>query len=114
MSILARPRFADVPVTRHADAGERRTVDRWPLDGRALAHESAGRGFGRRHVLRLLDGSVLGIGAASDTPLLPGTSVVISFSSPGRGTRRGMVRRCVPAGDGYRMAIIFEPVAIAA
>ncbi|MFK7960039.1 MAG: hypothetical protein AB8G96_05880 [Phycisphaerales bacterium] len=113
MSILARPRFADVPVARRTDTGERRTVDRWPLDGRALAHESAGLGFGRRHVLRLMDGSMLGIGATSGTALTPGTSVVVSFSSPGGGTRRGMVRRCVPAGDGYRLAIIFEQTAAA-
>jgi hypothetical protein len=103
MSTLARPRL--VARGLDADAAERRVQDRWALDGVATAHETGGAGFGRRHALRLLDGSPDGIGARSGSALAPGTDLVLAFSAPGGGTARGTVIRCLPDGRGYRVAI---------
>lgn len=87
---------------------ERRRTDRWPLDGVATAFELAGDGFGRTHALRLLDCSDEAIGALSDTVVRPGTTVSVGFHAPGYSARRGVVSRCRPCGDGYRVAILFE------
>ena len=87
---------------------ERRLSDRWSIDGVATAFELAGEGFGRTHTLRMLDYSTEGIGAICETVISPGTSVSIGFQSPGYPARRGMIIRCLPCGEGYRMAVIFE------
>lgn len=106
MTVLARPRFGLSSGAR-ADA-ERRINDRWTLDGAAVAYETGGVHFGRRHALRLIDGSPDGFGAMAASPLPPGTSVVIAFPAPGGGTARGTVIRCLPAGRGYRVAVRLE------
>ncbi len=106
MTVLARPRFSLHSGARAET--ERRISDRWSLDGAAVAYETGGVNFGRRHALRLSDGSPEGFGAIAMTPLPPGTSVVVGFSAPGSGTARGTVIRCLPAGRGYRVAIRLE------
>jgi hypothetical protein len=106
MSTLARPRFRVHDETRRGP--ERRFNDRWSLDGVAIAHETGGAGFGRRHALRLIDGSPDGVGAITASPLTPGTTLVLSFSSPGGRTVRGTVIRCLPGGRGYRLAVRLE------
>jgi len=106
MSTLVHPRIAmSDDVRRRA---ERRISDRWSLDGVAVAHETGGAGFGRRHALRLTDGSPDGLGATTNSALTPGTTVVVSFANPGGGTARGTVIRCLPGGRGYRVAIRLE------
>ena len=87
---------------------ERRRADRWPLTGVAAAYGAAGDLFGRRYVLRMLDSSDDGIGARTDRPIDPGTIVSIAFAAPGQAMRTGVVMRCLPCGDGYRVAIRFE------
>ena len=87
---------------------ERRQSDRWNVDGVATAFEVAGDGFGRTHTLRMLDCSHGGLGAVSESMITPGTTVSIGFQSPGYLARRGTVARCMPSGDGYRLAIYFE------
>ena len=87
---------------------ERRQADRWSIDGVATAFELAGEHFGRTHTLRMLDYSDVGIGAVSDTVISPGTAVSIGFQSPGYIARRGTISRCIPCGEGYRTAILFE------
>ena len=87
---------------------ERRRTDRWPLSGVAAAFGTAGELFGRRYVLRMLDSSDDGIGAGTDHPINPGTIVSVVFASPGHPMRSGVVVRCLPCGDGYRVAIRFE------
>ena len=87
---------------------ERRRSDRWTMDGVATAFIVAGPEFGRMHTLRALDYSPNGIGAMSDTVLQPGTCVSIGFQSPGYSARRGVVMRCLPCGEGYRVAVAFE------
>lgn len=110
MSTLARPAFST--AVRHTADGlprfERRRDDRWSLDGIAIAHVNGGVAFGRRHVLRLLDGSVGGLGAKCATSIAPGTIVTVSFPAPGRPVIQATVLRCLPAGDGYRVAIGFD------
>ena len=87
---------------------ERRTLDRWPMTGVADAYRVGGMRFGENATLRLLDCSDDAFGAASDRPLEPGAVVAVSFRTPGYATRLGHVVRCLPAGDGYRVAVRFE------
>ena len=101
-------RFVEPPGERAALRFERRRLDRWPIHGVAVAHQLAGEGFGRRSTLRLRDESVEGLGAWSDRPLEPGTLLSVGFASPGEPIRTGVVLRCLPCGDGYRIAIRFE------
>ena len=87
---------------------ERRCLDRWPQSGVAAAYGAAGEHFGRRYVLRMLDVSVAGMGAKADRPIELGTVVTVAFAAPGHPVRNGVVTRCLPCGEGYRVAIHFE------
>lgn len=87
---------------------ERRQADRWPIDGAATVFELAGNGFGRTHALRMCDYSMAGMGAFSETVIPLGTSISVGFQAPGYPARRGFISRCLPCGDGYRIAIAFE------
>ncbi len=87
---------------------ERRGVDRWPLQGVATAFCLSGDQFGKMHELTVLDYSYDGLGAQSDTVLHPGMIVSVGFQSPGHTSKRGTVLRCVPCGNGYRVAIQFQ------
>ena len=87
---------------------ERRRCPRRPLDGQASVFCLASDAFGRIHDLRLVDGCEDGVGAVSDTVIEPGTMVSVGFSIPGYIARRGVVTRCLPCGDGYRVAISYE------
>ncbi len=87
---------------------ERRVHDRWPVHGVAIAHCAAGEHFGERFSLHMIDASDDGLGARSPTPLDPGTVVTVGFAAPGHGPKNGVVVRCLPCGDGYRVAIRFE------
>ncbi|MDY7110056.1 MAG: PilZ domain-containing protein [Planctomycetota bacterium] len=87
---------------------ERRQCDRWGLNGVATAFELAGDGFGRMHTLRMVDYSEGGLGAVSDSVIPLGAAVSVGFQSPGYPAKRGVILRCTPCGDGYRVAIGFE------
>jgi hypothetical protein len=87
---------------------ERRQCDRWGLDGVATAFELAGEGFGRMHTLRMLDYSEGGLGAVSNSVIPLGATVSVGFQSPGYLAKRGVILRCMPCGEGYRVAIGFE------
>jgi hypothetical protein len=78
------------------------------MDGAATAFRLAGEEFGVMHDLHMRDYSHGGVGAVSGEPIEPGTVVSIGFQQPGVIARRGVVRRCVPCGDGYNVAIQFE------
>lgn len=84
---------------------ERRTVDRWPAHGGAVAVCLGGSRFGTEHSLRLADCSMDGMGAYSDTVIEPGTLVSVGFQVPGMSTRQAVVLRCQPCGDGYRVGL---------
>jgi len=86
---------------------DRRLSDRWGASGSATAFVLDGEGFGSRHALQLVDASFEGIGVRSSQPLRPGTQVLIDRAEPGSIRRRGIVLRCHPTGDGYRVAIRF-------
>ncbi len=64
--------------------------------------------FGRTHALRTVDCSSTGVGAISDTVVTPGTYVSVGFDTPENPARRGVVARCLPCGNGYRVAVVFE------
>jgi hypothetical protein len=87
---------------------ERRWSDRWSEHGVAVAFISGGERFGQRFPMRLLDASEEGLGARCDRAIDPGTLVTVGFAAPGWPLRSGVVLRCVPCGDGYRLAIRFE------
>lgn len=87
---------------------ERRGIDRWQLKGIATAFRLSGDRFGAMHDLRTIDFSHDGLGAISDAVIEPGTLVSIGFQEPGYAAKRGIVLRCMPCGDGYRVAIQFE------
>lgn len=87
---------------------ERRQVDRWPMQGIATGFCISGEAFGQMHDLRMLDFSDRGLGAISDQPIDPGTTLSIGFQSPGYCAKCGVVQRCTPCGEGYRVAIRFE------
>jgi hypothetical protein len=87
---------------------ERRQVDRVPTDGHATALRVGGDCFGQIHDLRLVDYSVGGLAAICGDPIEPGTALSLGFANPGWLARRGVVRRCLPCGSGYRVAIQFE------
>ncbi|HWB20739.1 MAG TPA: hypothetical protein VG711_10590 [Phycisphaerales bacterium] len=87
---------------------ERRGMDRWPMHGIATAFRLSGEEFGRMHELKLVDYSHEGLGAVSDSVLEPGTLVTIGFQQAGYQAKRGVVLRCLPCGEGYRVAIQFE------
>ncbi len=87
---------------------ERRGHDRWPITGVATACRVGGNRFGETITLKLVDYSAGGLGAISDEPLEPGCLVSIGFREPGFQPEYGVVARCLPCGDGYRVAICFE------
>ncbi len=105
---LDRSDRAGEPQTDQPLRFERRQLDRWGLDGIATAFELGGEAFGRMHTLKMIDYSDLGMGAASETVIPPGTEVSVGFQSPGYIAKRGTVIRCLPNGDGYRVAVGFE------
>ena len=87
---------------------ERRRCDRWPCRGIATAYHVGGQRFGERHVLRLTDESCEGLGATTSRPLEPGAVVSVGYATLVHPARSGIVLRCRPCGDGYRVAIRFE------
>jgi hypothetical protein len=99
---------ADRDPTPPALRFERRLQDRWPCRGTATAYRVAGQHFGQRHVLKLVDESCEGLGAITAQPLEPGAVVSVGFATLGLPTKSGVVLRCAPCGDGYRVAIRFE------
>ncbi len=87
---------------------ERRTHDRWSIDGVATIFHLGGAHFGRMHSLKSIDYGPGGLGARSADPVEPGSLVSVGFESPTYTAKRGVVVRCMPCGDGYRVAIRFE------
>ena len=109
----------DEPV-RAADPRERRAFARrevrFAVMGRRLDHSIIAR---RQPALALTvrDVSVGGLSALTETPLLPGERIAVSF--PAEGLRMGWgasgrVVRCEPAALGYRVAVEFESTPTAA
>lgn len=87
---------------------ERRSAERWGMGGEATAFRLQGEEFGRMHGLSMRDFSPGGVGAVCADAIEPGTLVSIGFQQPGVVARRGVVRRCVPCGDGYQLGVQFE------
>ena len=102
------PRTCDPPPRTEPLRFDRRRHHRWRVPGAATAFRLAGERFGERHELRDLDYSQDGLGAISPSVLEPGTIVSIGFRAPGYPGQRGVVLRCLPCGEGYRVAVQFE------
>ena len=84
---------------------ERRRSSRSAIEGTASAFSLDADRFGAISELSLTDYSEGGLGAHSTEPLQPGEAVSLGFSLVGWPARRGIVQRCLPCGDGYRVAI---------
>lgn len=78
------------------------------MGGAATAFGLEGEHFGIMHEMTMCDCSHGGIAAISDDPIHPGTVVSIGFQQPGMIARRGVVRRCEPCGEGYRVGIEYQ------
>ena len=87
---------------------DRRRHARFTLPGGVTAIRVAGERFGERYGLKMLDYSPEGLGAISPAVLEPGAMVSVDFQVTDQPARRGVVLRCLPCGDGYRVAIRFE------
>ncbi len=87
---------------------ERRRHERFTLPGEVTAIRIDGERFGERHGLKMLDYSPAGLGAISPSVLEPGVMVSVEFQAAEYPPRRGVVVRCLPCGNGYRLAIRFE------
>jgi len=87
---------------------EQRLDDRWPMEGAATLFRLGGERFGEMIGMRMIDFSLRGMGATSDTPVEPGAVVSVGFSSPGYPAKRGTVASCLPCGKGYRVGVMFE------
>jgi hypothetical protein len=87
----------------------RREADRFDVIGEVEATrlDALGPAAERRLLLALIDESVTGVGARTDTPVAPGAQVRVR-SGAGASWRSGRVVRCVPAGAGYRVGIAFD------
>lgn len=84
--------------------------------GRRLDHSIEARQQPRLS-LSLRDLSLGGLSAISDRPVDRGERLTVSF--PNKGTSRGWdafgrVLRCDPSGMGYRLAVEFDPLPMAA
>jgi hypothetical protein len=86
---------------------ERRHSERWQMDTLATAFRVTGDSFGMMHDMQVLDYSHGGMSCTSEDWIEPGTEISIGFQQPGIIARRGIVRRCEPNGDGYRLAVQF-------
>ncbi|MCA9292073.1 MAG: PilZ domain-containing protein [Phycisphaerales bacterium] len=87
---------------------DRRRGHRSPAQGLATIFCLGSDRFGEDHDLRMIDWSDGGMGAIASDPLEPGALVSIGFQTPGCLGRRGVVTRCLPCGEGYRIGIRFE------
>ena len=85
---------------------DQRSTERNSSEGRAAAFELGGDGFGRIHELELIDYGSGGLGAFSQTPILPGTSISLGFEMSWLTAQRGEVVWCTPCGHGYRVGIL--------
>ena len=87
---------------------EKRTQNRWPVNGAATAFYLTGDQFGRIQDLDMLDFSDSGMGAISADPMDPGEVVSVGFEHSGYTARHGTVVTCGETERGYRLAIRFD------
>lgn len=103
-----------------AGGAERRVFPRKEVHGHIESRRVDHTIEAQRHPrlsLTLCDLSVGGLGAISDVPLAKGERVAVFF--PPQGAKRGWdaagrVIRCMPSSTGYRVALEFDPLPLAA
>lgn len=107
------------PTLRLAPAegpSDRRLFPRKPASGpvaaRRLDHSLRAR-LNPALILSLRDLSAGGLAASSPTPLAPNEQIALSFPSnhpyPSFDARARVIR-CAPTGDGYAVALAFDPL----
>lgn len=93
-----------------------RTENRSTIEGQRLDHTVEARRQPRM-MLALRDVSLGGLSAISDMPLAEGEKLAVSFATYGQlhaWDAMGRVIRCEPSSLGYRLAVEFDPMPMAA
>ncbi len=122
VALLKMPnlRLIPAPDASEPDGAERRVFPRKEVHGhvesRRVDH-SIDAQRNPRLSLTLRDLSLGGLSAISDVPVMRGERLAVFF--PPEGSKRGWdaagrVIRCQPSGTGYRVALEFDPLPMAA
>ena len=108
MSTVLQDRPAESGTTARTVRNERRHAPRLTLDSCATAFCLGGGRFGQIHSMKTRDYCREGFSALSSRPLEPGCAVSIGFEATDCRAQRGIVLRCEPSRDGFRIAVRFE------
>jgi hypothetical protein len=87
---------------------ERRAHQRHEMMGELEAVRTDGLSFPATMRLKMIDESVGGVAARVDAPVPPGARLSVRTCPITGQWRHGVVVRCYPSGDGYRLGIAFE------
>lgn len=87
---------------------ERRAHERHETLGELEAVRSDGLCFPATMRLKMIDESFGGVAARVDRPLPPGARLSVRTCPVTGQWRQGVVVRCCPSGEGYRVGIAFE------
>ncbi len=100
------PRNSGVRASRSVLRIERRAETRESAFGTLAATYS---GDGRHGItqLELVDRSPSGLGALTQAPIEPGMIVTICPEGSTRPSLSGRVTRCTPAGEGFKIGLVF-------
>ena len=120
VALVKMPNLRLVPAETGADGPERRVFPRKEVHGHVESRRCDHTIEAQRNPrlsLTLCDISAGGLGAISDVPLTKGERVAVFF--PPQGAKRGWdaagrVVRCQPSSTGYRVALEFDPMPMAA
>ncbi len=121
VAMLKMPNLRITPASSESEGGaERRVFPRKEVNGhvesRRVDHSIEAQ-RSPRLTLTLRDLSLGGLSAISDVPVNKGERLAVYF--PPEGYQRGWdaagrVIRCQPSGTGYRVALAFDPLPMAA
>jgi hypothetical protein len=120
VALLKMPSLRITPAHAEDDGAERRVFPRKEVSGHVESRRCDHTIEAQRNPhlsLTLRDLSLGGLSAISDVAVMPGERLAVFF--PPQGAKRGWdaagrVVRCQPSGTGYRVALEFDPMPMAA
>jgi hypothetical protein len=120
VALMNMPNLRLVPSEAEEGGAERREFPRREVHGHVESRRMDHSVDAQRRPqlsLTLRDLSIGGLSAISDTPVMKGERLAVFF--PPQGSKRGWdaagrVVRCQPSGTGYRVALQFDPMPMAA
>lgn len=94
---------------------DRRRAPRTPAEGEGVAAcmPTTQKGGGKVVPIRVLDSSFGGAGLATGVPIEVGTPMTVVLRTPAPRVRSGVVVRCEPATDGFRVGLAFAAARVA-